>query len=186
MNNLKSIALNILNETPDYVYVRGSKKGLEYTDRDAYTFGYRFEFKPENFKMENKSTHWDIFHTERVPYSGRLWKNSKLITFWSYPETTEILRQIIKDINMYALEHKMMLTVTSSWRIEEVVERLTGKVITPFNRDNYPIDIIKISQNMRYGNYYSLTTNPEYRHSEYRLEVVPINDYLKPFKGEWE
>lgn len=185
MKSLTNIAYNILlSETPDYVRVPGSKRILGHDDNDTYTFGYRLEFESKNFMMMAKGSHWELFKgLERIPYSGRLWRNSKIITFWSYPKTMDILKQIIKDLNFYALENKMQLTITSAWQIEEIVERISGKIVTPFKRDNYPRDILSTEQQSRSGPGWG--ANPLVRYAEYKTIIVPINDYLKPIQPEW-
>lgn len=104
-----------LKESPDFIYdinVDGKERKLyaDWNDYDAICFGV---YKGKMLVGQSRS-HMSLLGSvnpemknntsvkEILTYPGRLWLNSKIISFWEYPSKTElpkILRSLKKEIN---------------------------------------------------------------------------------------
>jgi hypothetical protein len=72
------------------------------------------------------------FRGKNKAFAGRLWENSKIMSFWVYPNV-ELFKQIIKK-----LEKKLGLKIfNNGWRLEVVIDDDSGDI----NRVEYDPDI---------------------------------------------
>jgi hypothetical protein len=149
---------NYLKESPDTVEVEGYDD-LRYYDDDAVAFACKTnEDQTELKKLEigdEGQMHSDsgLGDSDDWSYPGRLWLNSKLITFWVYPNDV-LFRQIIKK-----LEEKLNQKIfDNGWRIE-VIKR-EGEL---FKREYSEEDI---------ENYYN-----DERQGYDESELIPLEDY---------
>lgn len=115
-----------LNESPDTLEFENGDK-LFWDSGRSYAFGYgvwdkenhelvtRLEVKPKfGYNTELlispvKETHHDILRKYDMPeechvnrdtliYSGRIWLDKKIISFWEYPKTTRHRKQVVEDL----------------------------------------------------------------------------------------
>jgi len=141
-----------LYENPDTLrwVQNGEKKKLHYQADDAITFGYVDEQMIVGGKGTNLS-HGELCYEDRqgMKYPGRLWVDSKIITFWEYPSKEE-MNNVIKDIQdtynkgyvvsyerddenkkmIYEYEDKDKLNIDDNWRIEVVTDE-SGEIKDP-------------------------------------------------------
>jgi len=95
-------------ESPDTISFSKflSDPELHWTDEDARAFGY---YKKDF--MLHKGTHTSRW---RQDYPGRIWLDSKIISFWEYPENKKKLKKIITDI-----ENRIKQNIwNQGWQIE--------------------------------------------------------------------
>ena len=116
-----------LNESPDHISIpnpeTGDEERLNVNDSDAVAF-----------TIETNADHTEVtkmqvsepgnYHSGYLKYPGRLWKNSKLITFWVYPNPV-----LFKDIIEH-LEEKLGIQIfNNGWKVE-VVKNDEGEIKT--------------------------------------------------------
>lgn len=135
---------NILKENPDTVKnlqgLSTDTSALEYSDLDAYPFGF---WKGKAYFGRAHTTHhaigdryWNLGLINRTEYikfpkdrrgmknSGRLWTRNKVISFWDYPNKSQ-LKSVISKLEK-ASKLKMW---NSGWKIEVV--DVGGKLYEP-------------------------------------------------------
>jgi len=88
-----------LTESPDVITVGsdGSPKELfRWNDGPAFAFGY---YKNKMHISEQGGMHSDMYAGDRrgMKFSGRMWPRKKVISFWTYPSTSQ-LKKVTKDI----------------------------------------------------------------------------------------
>ena len=120
-----------LFENPDYSHsIDGSP--LNFEDYDAYAFGY--DPKGKMLVSKARDTHTDLgytntgvggspyymFDSEDMKYRGRLWLESKVMSFWDYPTTKKIFNKILEDLQeAFNAKHPGGLNFTEDeWYIE--------------------------------------------------------------------
>lgn len=126
--------LEFINESPDNIkYYRqdGFPIQLNYKSSDAFAFGYfnnHMIVSPEGWSHP-KMLEYIIgdYVSDGVEkyfkYSGRLWLNNKVISFWNYPENKSKLFSILNDIEIKLKKQnnkKINIINDKSWRIEVV------------------------------------------------------------------
>lgn len=129
---MKHIKKFKLYESPDEVFnqkfrddIKDSRvyyKALGYMSDDALSFGYNNESIMKVTKIGSRSSHFDIGKRKNLTYSGRLWYDRKIITFWDYPEDNDKLIKIMKDIeDAYLKKYDKKLYIINNindWFIE--------------------------------------------------------------------
>jgi hypothetical protein len=152
----------LIKEHPDHVYDkdRGDNYGVE--DNDAIPFSC--DVNSEHTEINNiyfgakGIYHQDIPYMGKNPqYIGRLWLNSKIISFWVYP-SDNLFKKIIEK-----LEKKLKLKIfNNDWRIEVLK-----------NEDN----ILKTTYDKKLdvNDYYFSLDYDEY---EPTPTLIPIEDYV--------
>ena len=141
MIKLKNILKTILVENPDYIKgeVDGDFLYLFFRDNDAYPFFYSEKTK-KTYIGGRKTMHTSMLKklnkldlvafnndyeyisnlsnseiTPKYIFSGRMLTNSRIISFWIYPRTTEIFYKCITSI-----EKKMNLKLLdNNWKLEK-------------------------------------------------------------------
>jgi hypothetical protein len=148
----------LIKESPDTVEIDGDRD-LRYYDSDAVVFACKAnEDQTELEELEvsgGGEMHEDsgLDSDDEWSYPGRLWLNSKIITFWVYPNDI-LFKQIIKK-----LEEKLNIKIfNNNWKIE-VIKR-EGEV---FKREYSEEDI---------ENYYY-----DERQLDDESELIPVEDY---------
>ncbi len=112
-----------LFENPDTIII-DRKTELHFSDTDAYAFGY---FDGKMLISASGNIHFGIVQgRDRTffKYSGRLWVNRKIISFWEYPPKNK-MRKVLGDIEeTYKKEKEKDLNLLSDpeWRIEIITE----------------------------------------------------------------
>jgi hypothetical protein len=142
----------LIKESPDHIDDRFNGKRLDVEDTDAIAFFV--DTNEKHTKVEKLYvTEFGQFHSYIGPYHsypGRLWKNSKVITFWVYPNPV-LFKNIIKK-----LETQLSIKIfNNEWKVE-VVRNKKGDITT---RD---VDA---------GEY--TFSDVQYYHSDF----IPIEDY---------
>jgi hypothetical protein len=106
----------MLDESPDHIFIvkNGEKVKIEVTDPDAYPFGY---YQGEIEIGRNGSFHDELYNRLRIEpidleTTGRIWVNSKILSFWEYPERKELVK-ILKD-----LSRALGINIDKTWSIE--------------------------------------------------------------------
>lgn len=91
---------NLITENPDNIIFNNKK--LIYTDLDAVPFAWTFiNNNIAVYTGYNGARHDDSL--SGFQYSGRLWLNNKIITFWSYPDEKtfiELIKKLEKILNI--------------------------------------------------------------------------------------
>jgi hypothetical protein len=101
---------NLITESPDNIFL--DYKTLKYTDNDAVPFGWNII----NNKLSVYTGRNGSLHEESMPhikFSGRLWLDSKIISFWSYPDE-KLFIELIKKLE-YELKIKIFY---NNWKIQ--------------------------------------------------------------------
>jgi len=133
-----------LNESPDYINSDlsvGLTHTIYYEDPDTYAFGI---FDGELLIVQ-EDTHGALgYKRDQLDFTGRLWTEHKIISFWEYPESYEELKKIITKIN-----DKSSVEINDGWLIDIVVDD-KNEFVEPKNKDWYTCDyetkLIKISE----------------------------------------
>jgi hypothetical protein len=91
-----------ITESPDNVIVNNGERYLKYNDTEAVAFGYI----NNRLLIGNLGrSHGQMGHSrDEFEYAGRVWLNSRIISFWKYP-SVEMLQKILKDLD-YELDEK--------------------------------------------------------------------------------
>jgi len=122
-----------LNESPDFIDldVEGEFHGefLDYDDPDAHAFGI---YEGKMYIGGAQSNHGEIHPTlpnrKSFDFPGRIWFESKVISFWQYPANRDELFKIIKMIEHSS--HHFDILGTPGWRIEVLVDPKTDMPVT--------------------------------------------------------
>jgi len=133
-----------LFESPDMIEARNLNqifRGIKNLSLDDFQipFGY-FNGKIVIGKINSTHTLMKDFYPEiedskmsrhNLKYSGRIWINEKIISFWDYPETHKALYDILSDIEKeFYQKFKKPLTINpNNWYIEIIDKSL--------DRENY-------------------------------------------------
>lgn len=169
-----------IEENPDTLR-RDDSYDLRWEDDDAVVFGVaRVNNK---FYVEKDSMHstmannYGIGHTRSsFYYAGRLWLNSKTMSFWDYPKEKEKLFDLIKKLEK-ELEIKIF---NNGWLIEVYentperkpilipIEKYTGEYHNPpqeeFDQDHIVSPLLKKKKIPPYNKYSKYKVTPaEYR-----------------------
>ena len=86
-----------LFESPDYIINKELGLDLDYEDKDAIPFGYQNNIFV--IGVPRKSHYYSIDNRDKLKFPGRIWKNSKVISFWNPQPTKEQLDKIVNDLN---------------------------------------------------------------------------------------
>jgi len=144
-----------LNESPDHINIpnpeTGDEERLNVEDSDAVAF--TIETNDDHTKVETiYVSETGNYHNGYIKYPGRLWKDSKLITFWVYPNPI-LFKNIIEH-----LEEKLNIQIfNNGWKVE-VVKNNTGDIATKE---------VKPGENYKYS-------NVKWENSEF----VPVEEYI--------
>jgi hypothetical protein len=122
---LKEVAL--LKENPDGIDI--GEYSLTWYDLEAIPFGWHnneflFGDWGETHPIPNEKTGYWIKRSD-LKYPGRLWKKSKVISFWEYPDKSQF-KKCAKDIK----ENLMIDIMKKPWKIEVLINKV-GKFIIP-------------------------------------------------------
>jgi len=150
-----------LFENPDTLYFEKENIELEWSDPDAIAFLYiKTEFEelydekirdkilisapgdnhPDMLRDKYGQNYPSIHQMKEMEYIGRLWYDSKIISFWDYPETKEKLYSIIDDINKNNYD---LFIIDDSWYIEIIKEQEDDRKYAWSNNLN-KTDFVKI------------------------------------------
>jgi len=147
----------LITEDPDTIY--DDKIEYNYADNDAYPFLIKPNLnhtKVEELLIGKKgTTHagsgiW--YDVKNKDYSGRLWLDNKIMSFWVYPNPilfTSIIEEIEKHFNI-----KMF---NNNWRIEVLMD--DEKIKTSEPNDDFEL---------LYATYYD----------DQLSTIIPIEDYI--------
>ena len=112
---------NILKESPAYIKISG--KTLDWVDNEAHPFTYigNQMFVGSSGRSHSQmirfmpSSELDRFPVQgKLKYPGRLWKKSKIISFWDYLPPNK-LKKVIQDIEKMS---KIKIWGDPKWKIE--------------------------------------------------------------------
>lgn len=128
--------IRAINEDPNEIILKKGLRNLSHDDIFKYYNGdnYAFGFMNGKFAIERGSTHVELFGPKNylyAKYSGRLWKDKKVISFWDQPDKNNF-RKILAEIEKFGIH------IDSSWLVEV---RLSDKTVfvKPFEYD--PIEL---------------------------------------------
>jgi hypothetical protein len=79
------------------------------------------------------------FGRNNMQFSGRLWINERIISFWDYPDTMDKLISIIKDIEAeFYNRYKKILSINpNDWYIEVIDKKLPRNKFSPSHSRNW-------------------------------------------------
>jgi hypothetical protein len=112
----------MLFENPNAIYLDSYHSTVEWQQVRTLAFSY---YSGIMFVGSVRATHVSMYKTcglkddlaesreGRGRYAGRLYMSPKIITFWDFPETNEILRQVLTDI-----EEETDIRFDNSWKVE--------------------------------------------------------------------
>jgi hypothetical protein len=91
---------SVVNESPDF-FIDKSEHVRSFNSEPYITFGYLdgiclVDTQPHPWMYERYTG--KIGQKEDFDYPGRLWYNSKIISFWKYPKTSEQIVKVLHDI----------------------------------------------------------------------------------------
>lgn len=115
-----------LKEWADYIMSHPSRDIFKYSDIDAYPFIYdkdgdiMYLGNPKGMHKFIKTPPSEKIANE---VHGRIWTNSKIISFWDYPETLNDLKHITDLLNI-ELKNKNINKIDSSWRMDVPITTL--------------------------------------------------------------
>lgn len=117
-----------LFENPNDLYY--GDKYLEFDDIDARPFAFYIDFKNEiNITSTKKpgKIHDDILDPyEGYFFKGRIWLNSKIISFWQYPKSKEELKKFVELLEKY---FNINIWNDPEYKIELSEKEHNGKII---------------------------------------------------------
>lgn len=150
-----------INESPDMIQADNLKTvtgsdNLNFRNNDAIAFGYYGKKRKKrmlvsmpgdaHYQLGNKENYnimkyskmfdKDIPNIDRtdLTYPGRLWKNEKIISFWTYPPKNELVK-ILSDIEKeYEKRFNKKLQIDNTWYIEIIEKKIKG--VKPDPRDS--------------------------------------------------
>jgi hypothetical protein len=97
-----------INEDPDTAV-----GGISCSNDDAVAFGYANEGADITIGRWHSGL-IDGYDREDLVYPGRIWTKSKIISFWRFPETFDVFKKIVND-----LEGKLGITIfNNNFRVE--------------------------------------------------------------------
>ena len=133
--SLNESFFGFINESPDQICKNGynmhgscllrEKPYLVHGAPDALSFGYSHMDDPI-ILGEKGDEHVDLGLSRYVDfYLGRIWLNSRIISFWKYPETKTMLEKIIKDIEKELLKFDKYVSIWNdpNFMIETIVSK---------------------------------------------------------------
>lgn len=103
-----------ITESPDHVFYRN----LKWTDESAYPFFAFYDAGVVYVEVGESGNSHDTLdsHENNRGYSGRMWFDKKIISFWSYPDQ-DVFKKIIDELE-YILNKKLW---NKNWKIECVI-----------------------------------------------------------------
>ena len=153
----------LITEDPDSFYDGDSY--IQYGDQDARPF---FVDVDQNHTQVEKiyvgdycSTHGSISYLgKNKAYAGRLWDDSKIISFWVYP-SINLFKQIIN-----ALEDKLELKIfNNDWRVEVI------------KTDEGDIKVKEFRERGDYYDEYFFRGNEDEENFSGDSEIIPVEEY---------
>jgi hypothetical protein len=132
-----------LFENPNAIRVSGKLRPVEYNDTTSLPFA---TYENKMWVGEPADTHNDLYYLAyrrygvptdetRTKYSGRIFTDYKIITFWVFPENKDILKSVLKDIaevvnNNYDFTYDNIKLDFSDpdWKIEIPASDETGNI----------------------------------------------------------
>lgn len=124
---------NILFEDPDTVNAKIQRIKIDAYTEPNYPFGY---YKGRMYMGEEGEYHGDMYinDTTRIVrddlvYPGRLWTDDKIISFWDFPKSTELIK-IITDLNSEFKRKKLRYRITDKWYIDAINENFNEYLIS--------------------------------------------------------
>jgi len=111
-----------LFENPNSVYLEKYHEAIDWSQVKTLAFSY---YCGMMFIGSGRSTHDKLYKELKIKdelaekrhgrgkYAGRLYMSSKIITFWEFPETNEILMKLLTDI-----EEETSIHFNNSWTVE--------------------------------------------------------------------
>ena len=124
----------ILNESPDTISIPKEYIKLNFSNSDALAFTYRdgkvyiSDFKGMHFEIEKQDKLWkSVYPTQysdrdKKYIEGRLWKDNKIISFWTAPLPNK-MKQFIVDLNSAlkrrtVADEKFNFKVDLNWKLD--------------------------------------------------------------------
>ena len=171
-----------LNESPDYIWIddnidkdvmryeeESKKLYLEYDAKDAIPFISKLNGSDIEVYIGKVSTthryNWGSNYKDDTLYSGRLWLDHKIISFWTYPD-----KEIFVDI-INQLEEKLKFAA-----INDKVYQMDGK----FWNNNWLVDIIEIDNEFLTDTHYNDILRMHFKDKKkIKYLKIPIENYLK-------
>jgi len=111
-----------LFENPNAIYLNDYHTAVNWTNIKSLAFSY---YNDIMYVGSIRSTHIDLYKNARIKdnlaeirngrgkYAGRLFVSPKIISFWDFPETYEIFKQLLKDI-----EEETSIRFDNTWKVE--------------------------------------------------------------------
>lgn len=130
---------NLITEKPDLIFIKEKPYVLDVESPDSKPFFCEVDdehTKVTQIYLDDTGYHYNMnIENSNGVYNGRLWLNSKVISFWIYPKD-ELFTSIIKK-----LEEKLNIKIfNNNWRIEIVKKNnqivKTKDIPTNFNYSN--------------------------------------------------
>ena len=183
----------LLKESPDSIdlYDEEGKfiSSLDAFSEDAFAFGYTKKHG-HTIVSEKENTHFDMLYGNNLnkfdlktlknygysanqgrfqfDYPGRVWVNHKIISFWQYPDSSD-LKKIINQINDVFKNAKKSYRIDNNWRIEIIVD----------SNGNYGKKFFdKLKKSMENSGYNSKNIFPFINQFNSKSIVIPLPDYI--------
>lgn len=131
MLKFANILQNIF-ESPDMVYRKGYLHAVSFHESDSYPFAF---YNGEVYLGRQRSIHSQLckdnsLNKSDLKYSGRLWKNENIISFWEYPKTNSEMREILNKIkNKFKEQYNIDINL-NKLMIEVVIDIVDNKIVT--------------------------------------------------------
>lgn len=125
-----------LNESPDNIGRPEEDLFLDYEDPDAHAFGIYMGSMYVGWSTSNHGEiHPRLQNRTQFEFPGRIWTDSKIISFWQYPENNEELHKVIE---MLEYELNMEIWDVPGWLIEVIMDPETEQPMTGrFGKANF-------------------------------------------------
>lgn len=115
----------ILSEDPDIARDEEGRKIASWPDEDAVAFGYHngdmLVSRGTHGEMKNWETGEMVRSRDKLKYPGRLWRNSKLISFWEFPPRNKLVK-VMKDVEKAWNSRKdtrgEQVRIGKDWKVE--------------------------------------------------------------------
>lgn len=110
---MKLRSLINIKESPDHA-INADGEMVRFTDSDAVAFGYN---RQNEFVMGKGEAHFQlptVRSRTHLKFPGRLWLDSRVISFWGKYPTRKELEQIINDIHEYSYNEEVSKGLTGA------------------------------------------------------------------------
>jgi hypothetical protein len=112
----------MLFENPNAVYLEEFHSAVEWPQIKTLAFSY---YNDIMYVGSSRTTHKELYKNARVKdplaenregrgkYAGRIYVTPQILTFWEFPESSTILKQLLADI-----EEETTIRFNNSWKVE--------------------------------------------------------------------